>query len=359
MSGTDHEIVRLMKVPTGDHDLDWLKCSLQAALRLEFATIPPYLCAYWSVKKSNEVVAKSIEAIVLEEMLHLGIICNFFVGIEGKDSPDILNVPTYPGTLPGGVHPELEVSLQGLTQETAKLFMDIEYPEHGPVGILGEEYPTIGAFYTAIECALETLDPPLSIERQLEESSIRLEKFRTKQDVLRNIGLLKRQGEGSKASPEDTGASDLAHYYRFGEIYNGKKFKKDPNTGKWGYSQSDPIPMPERWPMGKTPLGGYTKPDVEAGVWKWLEEFDRNFTNMVLKLQAAWQKGDQGLLDEAVIGMYDLRNPAVELMKIPVPTMSVNYGPCFRLVREMDMLPAPRKTMVAHCFHFIARVFGR
>jgi hypothetical protein len=347
-----------MKVPAEDHDLDWLKRSLQAALKLEFATIPPYLCAYWSVKKSNEVVARSIKVIVVEEMLHLGIICNSFVGIEDKDSPDILNVPTYPGPLPGGVHPELEVSLQGLTQETAKHFMDIEYPEHGPVSIFGEEYPTIGDFYTAIQTAFETLDPPLSVERQLEESSIGLEKFRTKQDVLRNIAILKRQGEGSKASPEDTGASDLAHYYRFGEIFNGKKYKQDLNTGKWGYSDSDPIPMPERWPMGKIPPGGYKKSDVEAGVWKLLEEFDRNYTNMVLKLQAAWQNGVQELLDEAVIGMYDLKNPAVELMKIPVHSMSVNYGPCFRLISEMEMLPVRRHTMAARCFHFLARAFG-
>ena len=38
-------IVQLMSTPEGQHDLAWLKQSLQAAIQLEFATIPPYLMA--------------------------------------------------------------------------------------------------------------------------------------------------------------------------------------------------------------------------------------------------------------------------------------------------------------------------
>jgi hypothetical protein len=341
----DSDIVTLMKVPAKDHDLEWLKCSLQAALILEFATIPPYLCAYWSVQKSTEVVAGSILTIVMEEMLHMGIICNLFVAIENTDSPDFLKIPTYPGPLPGCVHPGLEVLLQGLSKESAKLFMDIELPEHGPIALVDQEYPTIGAFYTAIQTAFETLDPPLSQERQLEELSIELVKLRTKQDVLEGIELIKRQGEGSKASPEDTGADDLAHYYRFGEIYNGKKLKQDPMTGKWSYS-GDSVDMPACWPMGKVPLGGYTKDDVKPEVWERLAAFDAKFTSMVRNLQLAWQNGDQKALENAVRDMRGLKKPAVELMKIQIPSMSVNYGPCFRLVPQMEMLPARRKSMV-------------
>ena len=34
----------LVKVPSAARDIVWLKRALQLALRLEFATIPPYLC---------------------------------------------------------------------------------------------------------------------------------------------------------------------------------------------------------------------------------------------------------------------------------------------------------------------------
>jgi hypothetical protein len=54
------KIVELMKVPAAQHDLYWVKESLQAAIQLEFTTIPPYLCAPWSVKDDKDLVAGSI-----------------------------------------------------------------------------------------------------------------------------------------------------------------------------------------------------------------------------------------------------------------------------------------------------------
>lgn len=44
--------------------LGWLKKSLQAAVSLEFATIPPYLCALWSIKDDRHDVARSIREII-------------------------------------------------------------------------------------------------------------------------------------------------------------------------------------------------------------------------------------------------------------------------------------------------------
>ena len=38
-------IQELMATPQADRDLVWLENSLRDALQLEFATIPPYLCA--------------------------------------------------------------------------------------------------------------------------------------------------------------------------------------------------------------------------------------------------------------------------------------------------------------------------
>ena len=40
MTKPDRKIIELMEVPKSEHDLDWLKESLQAAVKLEFFTLP-------------------------------------------------------------------------------------------------------------------------------------------------------------------------------------------------------------------------------------------------------------------------------------------------------------------------------
>jgi Ferritin-like len=48
-----------------------LKDALQTAMQLEFATIPPYLCAQWSINNDPGGVGGMIENIVVQEMFHL------------------------------------------------------------------------------------------------------------------------------------------------------------------------------------------------------------------------------------------------------------------------------------------------
>ena len=122
-------IVKLLQVPAVEHDLAWLKQAMQAAVELEYATIPPYLTAYWSVKNSSDASAVTIRQIAIDEMLHMGLVCNMLTGLGQTpviNTPAVL--PTYPGPLPGGVHPELIVGLSGLSQPTADLFTKIERP---------------------------------------------------------------------------------------------------------------------------------------------------------------------------------------------------------------------------------------
>jgi hypothetical protein len=326
----DMKIVELMSVPAAGHDLDWLKESLQAAIKLEFATLPPYLAAYWSVKDRLNPVARSIRDIFREEMLHYGIACNLLSGIGGQP---ILNtpeaVPIYPGPLPGGVSQELEIALQGLSKDAAALFMKIEFPEDGPIAFAAD-FHTIGEFYTAIQTAFDNLQPPFTLEKQI-EGPLGLSKIHSLDEARQAIQLIKRQGEGSKASPEDTGPLDLAHYYRFGEIFHEQRLKKDSTTGEWHFN-GDALRFPDVWPMGEVPPGGYRKDQVTDQVWQLLEQFDEGFTNMLDQLQNAWQTGDDNPLSEAVGSMLSLRAPAVALMGIPRSTGAGSYGPCFRLI---------------------------
>jgi hypothetical protein len=332
-------IVRLLSVPEADHDLDWLKQSLQAAIELEFATIPPYLCALWSVKDlDNDPVAASIRVIVKEEMLHMGLSCNMLTAVGGTPALNTPGfIPAYPGELPGGVHKGLIVPLQRLSKSAAELFMNIEFPEEGPIALaltasFGEEFPTIGAFYAALAKAFETLQPALSIERQL-AGPPGLKKLASLDDIRLAIDLIQRQGEGSKMSPEDTGPNDLAHYYRFKEIFVEKQLHLDPATNVWKFD-GPPLPLPETWPMAEVPAGGYQKADVPDEVtWNLIQEFDRTFSEMLNLLQAAWRDGDKDSLSSASFGsMPTLTDLAGQITQKPISPERGNYGPCFRLI---------------------------
>lgn len=141
--------------------LDWLKDALQLALQLELFTLPPYLTARWSIINLQDPVAKSIKEIRGEEMLHFGIVANLIVAIGG--TPRIADgnvVPAYPGPLPGNVRPQLQVALRRLDKAQAKVFMEIEFPEGGPIPLTEAViYNSIGEFYDAIATAFQTLSP--------------------------------------------------------------------------------------------------------------------------------------------------------------------------------------------------------
>ena len=193
-----------------------------------------------------------------------------------------------------------------------------------------ESFSTIGEFYSAIENAFDSIKPTLSQDRQL-GGFLGLKKIETLDQVQEEIQKIKRQGEGSKASPEDTGPDDLAHYYRFAEIFHGKKLRKDETTAEWRFD-GDPVSFPDVWEMAEVPPGGYRREDVSDQVWQLLMQIDQSYTKMVSELQSAWESGDQNKLSDAVGTMFELKAPSKSLMQTPIPFGSGNYGPCFRLI---------------------------
>jgi Ferritin-like len=322
-------IVELMKISVTEHDLAWLKQSLQAAVQLEFATIPPYLKAYWSIKNLDDDVAATFVGIAIDEMRHMALVCNLLTAIGETPkiaSPDV--VPSYPGYLPGGVHPELLVALGGLSRNTAELFTLIELPKKPLAAV--ETFPTIGEFYDAVLNAFVTLNPPLSDARQVAKPSFGLTKITTLEMAKQALELIKHQGEGSADSPASTDPSALAHYYLFKEIAKGRRLVKDETTGEFSFDGAD-VPLPDCFPVAEIPKGGYQKTDVTSDVWDLLDAFDQAFTTMLKKLESAWS-GTPGDLSMAISKMHTLTAIAVPLVQKPIPGVSGNYGPCFRLV---------------------------
>jgi hypothetical protein len=324
-------IQELMRVAAIDRDLDWLMVSLQDAIQLEFSTIPPYLCAMWSIKDTDHPFYGIFRDIVVEEMLHLGIACNLLAGVGGKPvlcDPNF--IPDYPCPLPGGVHPGLTVGLVGFSQElVANVFMEIEKPEH-PIVIEAEalEFATIGQFYDAILAAFEHAGPPhLDDQWQMAEPVTGLEKYVTPDDVKGAIGLVKHQGEGTEQSAFEEPTGDvLAHYYRFQQIRDLKQIVKGPDgKAKFG----DPMQLPaEVSPMALVPKGGHP-PEVT-------KPFDELFTAMLRALQDAWGDGTpqqrKDRLKVSIQTMRKLRTPALALMQKALPSGNGNYGPDFRLL---------------------------
>jgi hypothetical protein len=130
-----------------------LQDALQTAMQLEFATIPPYLCAQWSINSDPSGVGSMVQDIVVQEMLHFALAGNMLAAI-GK-TPSIANaafVPSYPThVLPGGIPQKLAVDLQPLSLDQLQVFMQIENPEFPPVALVAGPPPAmIGAFYDTI-----------------------------------------------------------------------------------------------------------------------------------------------------------------------------------------------------------------
>ncbi|MFE3325229.1 ferritin-like protein [Streptomyces sp. NPDC059176] len=317
---------RLVAVPEANRDVDWLRSALQVAVQIEFSTIPPYLCGWWSVKNRRSAAARLIQRIVLDEMYHFGIVCNLLAGLGGR--PRIReSAPEYPGPLPGGVHPGVDVYLAGLSKPLVRdVMMAIEAPA-APLTGSAHDPLSIGLFYEELLKAFRAVAPDLSGHRQMHHriGENLLRPARTPEDVERSIDIIKDQGEGTATSPADgQGDGHVAHYYAFAEIYYGRQLRE--TDGEWHFT-GPRVPFPDARPMARVPAGGWHRPPAEAQ--RLLDDFDCTYTGLLEGLDTAWREGDRRSLHVSVRRMQRLETPAVALMEIPIPGTEETYGPQF------------------------------
>jgi len=68
----------------GQCSIESVKRDLQDAVRLEFATIPPYLTSMYSIKAGNNTkVYAVIRSVVMQEMLHMAQAANILISLGG------------------------------------------------------------------------------------------------------------------------------------------------------------------------------------------------------------------------------------------------------------------------------------
>jgi hypothetical protein len=326
-----------------------LRAALQVAIRLEHATIPPYLYAQYSLDPAkNPRLFNLIRGVAKEEMAHFAIACNLLNAIGGSpkiDSPDF--IVRYPDSLPGAINTGLQVSLAPFSLGHVKtVFMEIEEPED-PIQfkalsspLTTEAFQTIGDFYRAIRDQIVNLGPGLftgNPAKQVSSDDIGLPDVSPIVDpktAVLAIEHIVKQGEGTKDLPSDD-HQRLAHYYRFAEIYKGHELVKNPNVPpeapaieKYSYTGA-PLAAD---PAGVYPLRVNPKAvDYPMDVRKVAEEFNATYIRMLAQLQRGFE-GDLQQLPSAIETMQPmLRTIAMSLVRTPLGD-GTNAGPTFEYV---------------------------
>ena len=269
-------------VKNGITTLDELKGALQIAMQLEFSTIPPYLCAQWSVTDENDPVAGFIQDIVVQEMFHFALAGNMLTAIGGL--PDIAGpafVVDYPtNILPGGIKQSLPVDLKPLSKDQLLVFMQIENPESKPVALAAfDQGPaTIGDFYDAIADGFTTVNPAIVSSANAVKMSEAVQ-IKSIGDAQAAISRIKEEGEGTATSPDEPVEDDsvVAHYYRFKEIFVGKQLVQ--TAGKWDFD-GPAIAFPAVTDFAPSPA--VPSPSLA---------FNQAFTQLLVGLQACWTSG--------------------------------------------------------------------
>jgi hypothetical protein len=279
-------------VQHGIADIDQLKEALQLAMQLEFATLPPYLCAEWSIDDNSDPghVANTINGIALQEMYHFALAGNMLAAIGGTPSVARADfIPKYPtNELPGGIPQKLPVDLKPLSKDQLEVFLQIEYPEFPPLALARTERPaTIGAFYDTITAGFIAVNPAIVAGTP----QVKLgEVFRitTIADAQAAISLIKGEGEGTEGSPDQPppDSTAFAHYYAFKEILTGHKLVNE--SGKWSFSGM-PIQFPSVLDFKPAPAG--SNPSYQ---------FNRILSQLLMKLEECWKRSgvrpDVGLM---------------------------------------------------------------
>jgi Ferritin-like len=313
-----------------------LRAHLQTAVEIEWAVIPPYLCAQWSLADGrNELAAACIEDVVMEEMLHLTLACNLLNAVGGE--PQLIGrPPRYPTFLPHS-DDAFRIDLRPFSREALETFLRIERP--APRGAPPEpgRYHTIGQFYDAILHAIDELAREQDIftgdpGRQVDSSYYYGgggEAF-----PVTDLGSAKRaldeivfEGEGMDHTIyEQLGEGDeLAHYFRFDELYRGRRYVRGdtPSSGPSG----EPILLDYGavLPMRPNPKAADHAPRSELRALT--EECNRTYSTLLRQLDAAFT-GRPSELIASVQTMLTLRYQAIALMRVPVGD-GLTAGPAF------------------------------
>jgi hypothetical protein len=326
-------------------DLDDLRAHLQTALQIEHTTIPPYLCALWSIEPgSNEAAAEAIRDVVMEEMLHMTLVANVLNAVGGTPSlyrPDFLPA-TWPAFLPHS-DDAFAIDLAPLSPTTLRTFLAIEQPEAAHAPPQDDHYRTLAQFYDAIQEALERLAGERDIftgdrSRQVTPALyyggggavVEVHNLETARAALTQVV---DEGEGVKHTifesddPHFDEPRELAHYFRFSELAEGRRYRRSDTPASGPTGEPVFVDYTRVRPMHPNPRAEDHPPGSELR--ELTDACSRTSTALLGQLEAALTGAPRTLI-EAVVTMKRLQQQAVALLQVPWGDGVHTAGPAFQ-----------------------------
>lgn len=329
--------------------------ALQEAIGIEHFTIPPYLCALYSIKDgSNAESADIIRSVVVEEMLHMILASNILNAIGGEPKINAKSLlPKYPSPLPHSAI-GFEVGLVKFSRQSVNTFLRIERPAESNVPRETGKFRSIGEFYAAVREALIRLDKEAKAKGNKQgiftgtKTQVPPEYFYNAggrvtivEDIdgaNRAIDEIVGQGEGIDHTIDDGDPGfekgvELAHYFRFNQIFNERRYKAGDLSDDSPSGDSLPvawdavhnmIPDPKMHKFGNQPK-----------LLEMVKTFNRSYMALLDNLHVACN-GKPEVLKEGIPMMHALKHQAIGLMKIPCGIGDFTAGPTFEYVPQME-----------------------
>jgi hypothetical protein len=319
-------------------DIEEVRAALQSAIELEHSTIPPYLYAMYSLDPAvNKPIIEILRSAVIEEMLHMALAANVLNAIGGTPSlRGAAFIPRFPSHLPGGIEGQLTVHLRPFSMEQLKVFVEIEEPRSPLVATADLEEAgttTIGEFYYSIERAVDELgehvftgDPARQVGPELMGGSISVTDVDSANAAINTIIA---QGEGTSISPgeSDLDDADLAHYYRFMQVHEGRRLVRLSGEA-YGY-EGEALDFDADGVAGlpEDPHSGQFAPGSDARAL--VDEFNDGYGALLGALDRLFNgSATSASFDESLSLMYGLGHTAREMVRHTIET-GEGVGPTF------------------------------
>ncbi len=316
--------------------LDELHFYLQNAVTLEFATIPAYTTAMYSMQDKSGAAYRLTAGVAMEEMFHVYQVSNLLVAVGGIPKFTDEYTPKYPTFIPNADKKTTPyISLRGASTALYEdVFMAIETPSAYESPPENQKIQTIGQFYKAIEDGIVYLEK--QAQSKGETIFCNAAGYAQHQDYYFGKGggriidvvdldsaklavlQIVQQGEGAVepgktlVATQSWGAynhygmrvdgnygpiigtpTELSHYFKFKQIASGN------------------VALPETYPVVAVPdMNAYENPKAK----NLCRAFNIAYSELLRCLEASFQEGEAG------------RNPyfqkAVKLMHQQIPSLA-------------------------------------
>jgi hypothetical protein len=288
-------------------------------MELEHSTLPPYLCALYSLDADrNPEATEVMVSVLVEEMLHMALVANLMNAVGGRPRLDTTEMlAPYPRCLPHG-DCSFEVPLLPFGPEALEVFLKVEKPAPPRAAPESNDYETIAQYYHAIVRGLRELCTEIGESRVFCG------------DPARQVTDAFYSGGGRIITVENL-ATALAALEEI--VVQQLKLGRRYRCGDTSRSGPTGEPILVDWdgvrPMRSNPRTTDHAPG--SPIRGAQEEFNRTYCTILQLLEQAFD-GRPQILGTAIGAMYGLKAQAQTLMQLPTEDGLATAGPTFEYV---------------------------